>query len=80
MHNAGEQWNLASYNTDAVRLLNMVLGCGGRLSHLIPRVAPEEGKADDFLVDRFIHPENYTDRKGFGPTGAFELTVSRWCP
>jgi hypothetical protein len=73
MHNAGEQWNLASYNTDAVRLLNMVQDAAGRLSHLIPRVAPEEGKADDSLVDRFIHPENYTDRKGFGPTGAFEF-------
>jgi len=51
----------------------MVQDAGGTPISSDSASGPGRGKADDFLVDRFIHPENYTDRKGFGPTGAFEF-------
>ena len=172
MQSAGENWNLASMNTDAVRLLNRVQDAAARLSHLVPRNVylehgevqrlrggreagsevlsgvpssvhegiseadsthsraaqedelsklrkhlPEAGssqktalpglreregaeassrlqstasggmvvpsvsskasratsQAGDSLVDRFLHPENYTDSKGFGPAATFEF-------
>lgn len=75
MHNAGENWNLASMNTDAVRLLNRVQDGAARLSHLVPRDVPRGTTQEsvESLVDKFLHPDNYTDSKGFGPVGAFEF-------
>lgn len=72
MRDAGENWDLASMNTDAVRLLTRAQDAAARLSTLIPRKGAEEiaGKS---LVDRYLHPENYTDTKGFGPAGTFEF-------
>lgn len=71
MQAAGENWNLASMNTDAVRLLTRVQDASARLSGLIPREKREESTQS--LVDRFLHPESYTDSKGFGPAGSFEF-------
>lgn len=71
MQSAGENWNLASMNTDAVRLLNRVQDAAARLSHLVPRGNSQE--SSESLVDRFLHPEKYVDKKGFGPAGTFEF-------
>lgn len=71
MQSAGENWNLASMNTDAVRLLNRVQDAAARLSHLVPRETSQE--TSESLVDRFLHPEKYVDKKGFGPAGTFEF-------
>jgi hypothetical protein len=71
MQAAGENWNLASFNTDAVRFLNRVQDAAERLTHLVPRAASQV--TDQSLVDKFLHPENYVDSKGFGPARTFEF-------
>ena len=72
MRNAGENWNLASMNTDAVRLLSRAEDAASRLTHLVPREAGSE-KIEGSLIERYLHPERFMDRKGFGPTGSLSF-------
>ena len=71
---AGDSWNLTSYNTDAVDLLNRAQTAEARLSDLVgkDRAARQkkEGKRDDIsratgrddsIVEKFLHPERYLD-------------------
>lgn len=69
MQQAGENWNLASMNTDAVRLITRAQDAAGRLSMLMSReeMAKHRGEAGvlpgvtgtESIVEKFLHPERY---------------------
>lgn len=68
MRSAGENWNLASMNTDAVRLITRAQDAAARLSMLMSREEMEKvrkGNVDpnvtgsESLVEKYLHPERY---------------------
>jgi len=67
MRSAGENWNLASFNTDAVRLLNRAQDAEARLLKLATPEAQKRGEGSESLIERYLHPTNYQDKNGFGP-------------
>jgi len=67
MKSAGENWNLASFNTDAIRLLNRAQDAEARLLRLATPEAQARGEGSESLIERYLHPTNYQDKNGFGP-------------
>ena len=63
MRNAGENWNLASMNTDAVKLLTRAQDASARLSALLGKESGK-GTGGDSLVEKYLHPERYFDPSG----------------
>jgi hypothetical protein len=63
---AGEKWNLASYNTEALRLLEEVKDTAFRLAKAtLSDVAKGKGVDTESMVARHLHPYNYVDKNGF---------------
>jgi len=60
MRSAGEIWNLASYNTDAVELMTRAQDQSARLNQLEGRdVTKDESHGSESLIERLLHPERY---------------------
>lgn len=66
MQSAGENWNLASYNTDAVRLFTRAKDAQGRLSALQGKKDAEQKGATggESNMERYLHPERFHDPAG----------------
>ncbi len=64
---AGDSWNLASYNSDAVRLITKAQDISYRLSRLIgkPDVVVK-GAGSSSLIEKYLYTGNYQDERGFG--------------
>jgi hypothetical protein len=62
---AGENWNLASYNTDAVRLYTKADAMSYRLSRLRgTSEATSKGAGSSSLIEKYLYTGNYEDKNG----------------
>jgi len=60
MRSAGEEWNLASYNTDAAELLHRAEEQSTYLRRMEGRdVTGDAGHGSESLIERMLHPERY---------------------
>ena len=66
MRDAGENWNLASVNTDAVRLLTRAQDAQARLALLVGKseAAAKGATGGGTLIERYLHPERFWDPSG----------------
>jgi ddrB-like ParB superfamily domain/P-loop containing NTP hydrolase pore-1 len=66
MQSAGENWNVASYNTDAVRLFTRAKDAQARLNALQGKKEAEVKGATggESLMERYLHPERFHDPAG----------------
>jgi hypothetical protein len=66
MRDAGENWNLASMNTDAIRLMTRAQDAQARLALLLGKdeAATKGATGGGTLIERYLHPERFYDPSG----------------
>ncbi len=66
--NGGSNWDLASMNTDAVRLITRAQSISENLSYLLgekePKARERGATGSESLIERYLHPERYFDPAG----------------
>ena len=59
MQAAGDSWNIASHNTEAVELLTRALDQATYLRNMEGRDVSKEATGGDSLIERMLHPDRY---------------------